>query len=98
MNDQNQQHSKPSQSALDSGEKLDEVLSCLKGTFDQEGLVSMVRNIHTTLHDKENGLVPRVSKLEKNEDKRTGWVAGVCFIGSVIGVLVGWCAALFGHK
>ncbi len=88
----------PSQATLDSGEKLSEVLEVLKGSYREEGLVTLVKNIHTALHDKELGLIARVTRLEKAADRQNGWVMGVCFIGGLVGIIIGWCAELFSHK
>ena len=77
-------------------DKVDQILTVLTGNLDgTEGLVSLVKGIHTCIHDKDIGLAPRVTRLEKTEDKRSGWTHGVSFVVGIFGVIIGWLAAIF---
>ena len=66
-------------------EKVDKILAALTGTLDgEEGLVSLVRGIHQTLHDKDYGLIPRVIVLERQSERVKGWLLGSAFVGGII--------------
>ena len=77
-------------------QKVDEILLVLRGSFENEGIVSVVRKISKDLHDIDTGLVGRVKNLESTSDKQKGWLLGSAFIGGI----VAWFIQLFfgNHK
>jgi len=76
-------------------DKVDEILTVLKGSYEQEGLVTLVKKIHETLHAKDDGILIRVATLERASERQNGIVVGICAVGTLIGVFVGWCIEWF---
>lgn len=60
-------------------------------------LQNQVRMINA-LFDEKEGIVPRLTAMERRELERIGWVKGVYFAWAILGTIIGWLLAKYVFK
>ena len=74
--------------------QLEDALSGERLTGKPGVLQNQVRMINA-LFDEKEGVVPRLTQMERRELERMGWLKGAYFVWCILGVVIGYLVSHF---
>lgn len=74
-----------------SKDKLEELRVVIGGDLTgKPGVLQNQLRMITAIFDEKEGLVPRLTSMERRELERMGWVKGAYFAWAILGVIIGF--------